>query len=101
MYKDLYDLRSRAWNLSQSIMPNTNPILHIPGIESFVAGLSQAKWAYLHLKSFKFHQRLQSLITRCMNKGCSLTANILQAGIQQLVRYEERFDMQDCVGIDK
>ena len=38
--------------------------------------------------------------TRCMNKVCSLTANILQAGIQQLVRYEERFDMQDCVGIN-
>lgn len=35
-----------------------------------------------------------------MNKGWNLTANILQAGIQQLVRYEERFDMQDCVGIN-
>jgi hypothetical protein len=36
-----------------------------------------------------------------MNKGWSLTVYILQAGIQRLVRYEQRFDMQDCVGMDK
>jgi hypothetical protein len=43
----------------------------------------------------------RNLITRCMNGAWMLTANILQAGMQQLVRYEQQFDMQDCVGMDK